>query len=171
MAFLWGNPAEQTSGFSNSNDADPKHIPNTVVCEVDSTNGLRCYKYLQYDNGTAGNTAANGNPTVYDDGAAPDNTFLIDVSDSHRNLVAGICLNVVTDAQYGWIQIKGYHSAVDTNGDDDVAIGQSIIHSNTDAQVDSVAVGTAPTNNIYGWANTADIDADNTVAMLLNCSF
>lgn len=172
---LWGNAIETDNAtgldaLGSVDEADPKHVPGTVVCTVDADDGLKCFRYYRYDNGTANLTLANGNPLLFDDAAALIDCTA-DVSDSNRNLISGIALGAITDLQYGWQQVTGYHSAVDTNGDDDIVIGQSLIHSNTDQQVDSVAVGTAPTNAVYGWATGSDVDADNTVAAILVASF
>lgn len=134
----------------------------------------RGYRYVKYDAGT-GSVAAVANQIAFYLGTTNDttegaaNTFwevTSDVSDSHRSKVAGKLCAVIADEGYGWIQTRGPATLV-TNGDDDIALGQSIISANTDGTVDSVAVGTAPTHQVIGWALTADVDAANTVAVFM----
>lgn len=161
----------QEGGFT-SDDSVPRHVPGTVVCITDADDGLKAYKYVRYNNGTANLTLANGDPCLYDDDGATFDGFevFVDVSDTNRNLVAGVALGAITDGNYGWVQIKGFHSAVNTDGGDDIAVGDALIHDGTnDQDVDSVAAGTAPTNHVVGWAVGADVDASDTVPAYLVC--
>lgn len=71
---------------------------------------------------------------------------------------------------YGYVQLDGYHSAIRTNGDDDIAAWDTLIMVATDGVVDSVGSGTTTgTLKQVGFAATADVDADNTVAAWLRC--
>ena len=93
-----------------------------------------------------------------------------DISDltTARNQPAGVVLGTVTAGNYCWIQVRGPHSAVKTNADDDIAAGDTlIIAATTDGTVDSVAAGTASTYVPFGIATAADVDADDTVAAIL----
>ena len=121
---------------------------------------------------------ANGTVLVY--GAAAGDTtapavnrtiVTDDISDQKQNGVAGVGIGAITAASYGWIQLTGYHSVVKTNGDDDIARGDSVILSATDGKVDSTASATAPIVKILGVCVTADINADDTVAVQLCCSW
>lgn len=75
---------------------------------------------------------------------------------------------VPTQNQYGWLQTHGYHSAIKTNGDDDISQGDTLIMVATDGVVDSVAKATTTGTLLQvGYAAAADVDADNTVAAWL----
>lgn len=65
---------------------------------------------------------------------------------------------------YMLMQVGGRHSAIVTNGDDDIAAGVQIIASG-DGTCDSAALGTALTSKFIGIAAAADVDAANTVAV------
>ena len=74
---------------------------------IDDTNGTRIYKYLQYDTGSAGTAAVAGEVAYYYtlDGYK---TFKVtsDLSDSVE-VGAGVIQAVMTDGQYGWVQVSG----------------------------------------------------------------
>lgn len=123
------------------------------------------YRYVQYDNGTANITMAAG-LLLYQVGST-DWVVTHDVSDTDRNLVAGVASAVIADSGYGWMQVFG-QCTVTTNGDDDIAKGDAVIASAAgDGTADSTAQDTAPTNKIVGWALAADVDAANTVLTFL----
>lgn len=62
------------------------------------------------------------------------------------------------------MQVGGRHSAVLTNGDDDIVAGVQIIASG-DGTCDSAASGTDIKPNFIGTAAAADVDATNKVAV------
>jgi hypothetical protein len=149
-----------------SNSATALHTPGEVV-EVVTSTGLKRYKYVNYESGTGSIAAAAGNVAYFLDGSDFDGyTVTSDVSDTVANMVAGVLQAAITDEYWGWVQTWGYYATVTTNGDDDIAVGQSIIGSG-DGTVDSVAVGTAPTYRVVGWATNADTDADNDVPVYI----
>lgn len=62
-------------------------------------------------------------------------------------LIAGIAMSAVPIANYGWVQIYGYNSAVGVEGTTDVALGDSLKGvSGQTYLVQDAASGTAPTN-------------------------
>lgn len=123
------------------------------------------YRYVLFDNGT-GNVASVAGNLAYQVGTT-DWTVTMDVSDTDRNLVAGVFAAVIADGGYGWIQVFG-QCTVKTNGDDDIAKGDAVIASAAgDGTADSTAQDTAPTNKIVGWALAADSDSGDTVATFL----
>lgn len=66
---------------------------------------------------------------------------------------------------YGWLLTRGYHSAIRTNGDDDIAQDDTLIMVATDGVVDSVAKATTTGTLLkVGYAADVDVDASNTVA-------
>jgi hypothetical protein len=123
------------------------------------------YRYFKYDDGTANLTCTIGK-LLYQVGST-DWTCTHDVSDTDRNLVAGVAAGVVADGGYGWMQVFG-QCTVTTNGDDDIAKADAVIASAAgDGTADSTAQDTAPTNKIVGWALAADVDASDTVLTFL----
>ena len=94
-------------------------------------------------------------------------TVCQDVSDSDRNLVAGVYTSVIANSGFGWIQTRG-PATVATNGDDDIALGDAVIASAAgDGTADSTAQDTAPICKVVGWAMAADSDSGNTVLTFL----
>jgi hypothetical protein len=67
----------------------------------------KLYKYVQYDTGSAGAAAVAGEVSYYYtlDGYK-NNVVTSDLSDSVE-IGAGVLQAVMTDGQFGWIQIKG----------------------------------------------------------------
>jgi len=149
-----------------SNSATPLHSVGESV-EVVTSTGLKRYKYIKFNDGSGNVAAAAGNICYYFDGTDFDGyTVTSDVSDTDKNLVAGVLQAVLTDTYYGWIQTWGYYATVKTNGDDDIAAGDAIIGEG-DGTVNSTAQDTAPTNRVVGWAVADDVNDNNTVAVNL----
>lgn len=139
-----------------ANTAAAEEALGTIRHTYDTTNGWRKFKYVQYNNG-AGNVASATNMVVYAKTTdLTGNTVTNDLSDSSRNQVCGVMPVAMTDLCYGWMQIGGYNSAVRTNGDNDIAIGDTVIASSGDGTADSVAAGTASTYKPLGYCVTDD---------------
>lgn len=127
------------------------------------------YRFVQFDNGT-GNVACISRSLAYLVGTVDTNALVtgrwvvtMDVSDTIPNKVRGVFASLIADAGFGWIQTRGL-GVVNTNGDDDIALGDAIIASAAgDGTCDSTAAGTAPIRRVVGWAWTVDVDAANTV--------
>lgn len=149
-----------------ANDSTPKEQLGAIRTEYDSTNGARVFKYVQAASDT---TVADGTPLLYQTADTSRQTVTVDLTDALTNNVAGVGIGAITASYYGWIQVAGYHDAVITNGDDDIAANDAIIYGAADGVVDSVGAGTAPTNAVLGFAVAADVDAANTVAVNLTC--
>lgn len=145
-----------------ANDSSAKDQVGALRAEFHAIYGLRIYKYV---NVAADTTVANGTPLAYVDAYGLQVTS--DISDSSQNRPAGVGIGAITAGNYGWIQVAGHHSAVITNGDDDITAGASVILSSTDGKADSVAAGTAATHRPLGVAVAADVDAADTVAVFL----
>jgi hypothetical protein len=151
---------------TTANDQYAVHTPGESIEVVDSM-GLKRFKYIKYDSGTAPIAAAAGNIAYFFDGTDFNGYEVTsDVSETDVNHVAGVLQNVITDEYYGWIQTWGYYATVTTNGDDDIAAGDALIGVG-DGTVNSVAQDTAPTNKVIGWAIADDVNADNDVAAYL----
>lgn len=158
---------------ADNNEASTTVFPSGSITEtlgavrwqIDSEggSGLRALRFVQLHADSA--AVATGTPVMWKDTTM---TIVTTVISSSRNHPAGVGIGTLTAGRYGWIQCKGYHAAVITDGGDDIAKGDSVIYSATDAKVDSVAAGTSPTYKPLGFAAAADVDADNTVAVYLD---
>jgi len=130
-------------------------------------NGLG-YRYVKFDNGSGNVAAVSGNLAYCLAAGTSLWTVTMDVSDTHRNQVVGVFISVPADLGFAWIQVRGNHQTVTTNGDDDIAAGDAVIASAAgDGTCDSTAAGTAPVAKVVGFATAADVDANNTVAVYL----
>lgn len=116
--------------------------------------GGKGYRFVKFD---ASDVAITANSLLYSKStSAMDGVVTQDVSDSDRNKVVGRANQAAADATYGWMQTKGL-GVINTNGDDDIAIGDAIIASAAgDGTCDSTANGTAPVAKVVGWAVTVD---------------
>ena len=148
-----------------SNDASPQNDIGATITVLTSAGGVKEYKYVEV---AADTTVANGTALLYVLADTARLSVTSDLTDANTNDPAGVGIGAITAEQYGWIQTKGYHAAVATNGDDDIAANDAIIMGAADGVVDSVAAGTAPTNKVFGFAQAADVDAADTVATILD---
>lgn len=80
------------------------------------------------------------------------------------DLSANVPESTSSTTYYMLMQVGGRHSAVVTNGDDDIAAGDQIIASG-DGTCNSEALGTDLKTLVIGIAAAADVDASNTVAV------
>lgn len=123
------------------------------------------YMYILFDNGTAVAAAAGGVAFWKD-----ITTFTVtsDYSDagSKVNLVAGLFNSILTDAYYGWIQLKGYTATCVCGAS--VVTGDLLIASATDLTVARMVADTAPTNRVVGIALSA-VASSNVKAYLTLC--
>lgn len=148
-----------------ANDSAAKEELGIIRWEYNSTYGLRGFRYMQ---AAADTTVADGTALAFSD--LYRKTCTSDISDADNNQPAGVGIGAITASYYGWVQCYGYHDAVATNGDDDIADGDHVILDGTnDGVCDSVAAGTAATDTPLGIAVDADVDGDDTVEVFLNC--
>ena len=166
--------AYRTALTYNGDDVTVEDEPGILRAEVDNTytvagtldGGIKIYRFVE----VAATSSALTNGAVVTFSDVYGSKVTDDISESNVNLPAGVAIGAIAVGSKGWIQVYGYHSAVDTDGGDDIAIGDALIVDPTvDGTCDSVAIGTAPTHKTIGFANTADIDGSNTVAAFLNC--
>jgi hypothetical protein len=138
-----------------------KYAVNTTRVESDG----KCYLYVMTA-ATATSGIVNGT-VLYD--ATTAGVVTDDVSDAKYgfNSVRGVSIGTVAVSTYCWIQTWGAHSAVKTNGDDDIAAGATLIGDTTDGVCDSVSAGTASTYKPIGYATADDVDSADTVAAFL----
>ena len=146
-----------------ANDVAAQEPLWTIRTEYDSTNWVRKFKYVQNHSDS---TIANWSVAWYL-APATDATWSIVswiAATTSLNWVAWVWIWAITASYYWWIQIWWYHSAIITNGDDDIAAWDALIWSSTNYWCNSTAANTAPTNKVLGWAVAVDSDANNTVA-------
>lgn len=128
-----------------------------------------CFKTFKYVQNSTVTTIADGTALTFRNILGTIVTG--DISTSKVNLPAGVGIGALAASSYGWIQVGGYHSVILTNGDDDIARGDSLIVDTADGVVDSVANGSATTSKVIGIAVTDDVNGDNTVAGLIDCLY
>lgn len=129
----------------------------------------KAYIYGQLSSGCAA-AGSNGCAYVWED--LDSYIFTNDTSDGYGangNAPAGVGIGTLTSNYFGWIQVRGEHTAVDTDGDDDIAIGDTIYVAAGDGVVEATTGGTAPLYTVLGVATAADTDASNTVAAVILC--
>lgn len=144
---------------------DSTQLPCPVGTEYDDGAG-KVYVFVKFLDAV---TYAAGQVCTYANTTGTSVTNDISGGSSIGNIVRGICLAVQTQNSWGWVQRKGPYATIKTSGADDIAIGESlIVHASTDGTCDGVAAGSTTTAS-FGIATTADVDADNTVAGILNC--
>lgn len=160
---LVGTKTVHVSEVTASPTSDQREEVGAVAFTYDATNGLRQWKYVQFDNGAGDVASADGSVAYYVAASYTSSVVTCDVSDTDQNHVAGVFTQAFTDQYYGWLQVGGYHGTVKTNGDDDIAAGVSLFGVG-DGTCDSMTADTASTNTILGYALAADVDGSNTVA-------
>jgi len=123
----------------------------------------KTYRYVKYDNGSAV-AAVSGGLCARVSAAIGSGTWQVtmDISASSVNLCAGVMQSVIGDAEFGWILTKGESALNTPSGTDDIAKGDLLVHSGTDA---GLATDTHATNNtqIIGVALADDDDSADTV--------
>ncbi len=152
------------------NTSTPLEQLGLIRREWDNTDA--CYKTYRYVRASV--TAATSNGICLSCHVRNTGCTMVtnDISLGGINLPAGVAIGVITDQYYGWIQIGGYHSAIDTDAGDDLVDGDwAILHASTNGVCDRTAGGTAAVSKPIGVCVADDVDADDTVAVLLNCMF
>lgn len=156
-------PQQTWKTVLTANDSTAQEQVGAIRIELDSTYGVRGYRYMLV---AADTTVADGTALSFSD--AYRFTATSDISDASVNQVAGVGVGVITASYYGWVQCLGYHAGVLTDGGDDIVDGDGIILAG-DGVVNRMASGTAPTSKLVGIA-VADDDATE-VAAQLDCIF
>lgn len=87
--------------------------------------------------------------------------------------VAGVGVATISDAQYGWIQVSGVHTAVKTDGA--VVKGDRLVpHATVDGQADKETDGSTAavtSGQVFGFALATDSGTTSvgTVAAMIRC--
>ena len=78
---------------------------------------------------------------------------------------AGVAVSTPTADYYFFMQVSGYHPAIKTNGDDDLAAGVRLMPE-ADGTVNTMAAGSE--HLAFATTVAADVDGDNTVAAIID---
>ncbi len=151
--------------YASHNDATPLFTPGTVV--EDKATG-KAYKYILVEDANL----AVGDVVEYSDTSGYEVTKDRAGGASLGRVVAGVALGTITDAYYGWIQVKGLNTYTKTDGS--VAVGQAIVpHASSDGVADSVESGSTAVNTeaqVFGYALVADTTSACS-AVMLRCAY
>lgn len=110
-----------------ADDATPKEELGRVRWE-----GGKAYKYILVEDANI----ANGDVVEFSDTSGYEVTKDRSGGSSIGRVVAGVAIGTITDAQYGWIQVSGRHTAVKTDGG--VSAGDVLVpHASVDGQADT----------------------------------
>ena len=128
-----------------ANDSTAKEALGTLRFETDA-NGMKVYKYVLSAATTAvanGDVVNNSGVTAYTV-TVPGTTA---VGKAANNIGAGVGIGTITSAYYGWVQVKGYHSAIKKAAKCKTSAGLlSVISSNK-----IVSANCAKTSGIVNW--------------------
>ena len=142
-----------------ADDATASDVPGTLRVE-----GTKVYMYVLAEDAAI----ADGDVVEFSDATGYEVTNDRAGGSSLGRNVAGVGIGAITDGQYGWIQIRGLHTNVKTDGG--VSAGEFLIpHATADGQADS---GVAGTNDYQKFATAlADDDAStpSRVTAYINC--
>lgn len=151
--------------YASHNDATPLFAPGTVV--EDKATG-KAYKYILVEDAAL----AVGDVVEYSDTSGYEVTKDRAGGASLGRVAAGVALGTITDAYYGWIQVKGLNTYTKTDGS--VAVGQAIVpHASSDGVADSVESGSTAVNTeaqVFGYALVADTTSACS-AVMLRCAY
>lgn len=162
------------AGFSHKRYASSDDLEKLgLLGEITVVNGIP-YKLVQVHTVCAGDVIAAGHVlyrTATANVVTNDRSEAVSDSAKHycgiapSDLIASVPESTSTKTYYMLMQVGGRHSAVVTNGDDDIAAGNSVIASG-DGTCDSTATpeGVDPCV-LIGNAAAADVDASDTVAV------
>lgn len=156
-----------------------KQLPATKLTANDATaseelgrirwEGGKAYRYILVEDAAL----ANGDVVEFSDTSGYEVTNDRAGGASIGRVVAGVAIGTITDAQYGWIQVSGRHTAVKTDGG--VTAGQNLVpHTNKDGRADSEAAGstvTVTSGQVFAraLANDDGTTSAGTVVAMINC--
>ena len=144
------------------NDQGPQYTVGGYAWYRHTTYGWWKLRYCQLLNPVT-TAAGQVNYPVALDGSTLTNDITGGTSVPWAVIFGGLSLKALTASYFGWFLVLGRYPTIATSGADDIAAGESLIcHGSTDGTADGVAAS-ATTVASFGIANTADIDAANTV--------
>lgn len=142
----------------DSNETTAKDDLGAIRTEYDDTYRRCEYRYVMNNSGTA---LVDGDSVVFND------SYASKVTGTHtlRNKGAGVAFGAIAASSYGYIQITGYHDAVRGSTLGAIASGDRICLSASVGKVARSALGSAATQQTYGFA-LADDNTTNVACYL-----
>lgn len=143
-----------------ANDTSPKEMLGIRRIEL-GDGGRKVYVYVKNAEESAALSA--GQVVKWDDVSAGE----VKKASAAGDLLAGVAIGAITAGNYGWVQVFGLATVLTASG---TAAGDAVIAASTTAGVGGkVTKGTAPTNQVLGWATDAQnaTGGTNTVFLVL----
>ena len=142
-----------------ANDTSPKEMPGIRRIEL-GDGGRKVYVYVK--NAEASAALSAGQVVKWDNVSSG----AVKKASAAGDLLAGVAIGDITAGNYGWVQVFGL-ATVKTAAS--TAAGDAVIASSTGGVGGRVAKGTAPTNQVLGWARDTrdDTGGTNTVFLVL----
>ena len=142
-----------------ANDTSPKEMLGIRRIEL-GDKGRKVYVYVKNAEESAALSA--GEVVKWDNVSSG----AVKKASAAGDLLAGVAIGAITAGNYGWVQVFGL-ATVKTAAS--TAAGDAVIASSTGGVGGRVAKGTAPTNQVLGWATDTrdDTGKTNTVFLVL----
>lgn len=142
-----------------ANDTSPKEMLGIRRIEL-GDKGRKVYAYVK--NAEASAALSAGQVVKWDDASSG----AVKKASAAGDLLAGVAIGAITAGNYGWVQVFGLATVLTASS---TAAGDAVIASSTGGVGGRVAKGTAPTNQVLGWAtDTRDATGEtNTVFLVL----
>jgi (2Fe-2S) ferredoxin len=151
------------TGFTAANDATDLNQVGSVM--VDGATG-KWYRYVQVED-----AALVANEVVeYANATGTEVTKDVSGGSSLGRNFAGVAVSTITDAKYGWVQIKGLATCKVAAGAA-VLVGQRVKTGTADGCVSAYAATTGSEDYSFGMAlanDTATTSAAGTVAVMID---
>jgi hypothetical protein len=153
------------TGFTAANDATDLNQVGTIM--DDATTG-KSYRYVQVED-----MALAANDVVsFADATGKEVTQDRAAGSSISHDFAGVAVNTLTDAYYGWVQIKGLATCRVLQNTAVLAGARVMLHATDDGGVATLATQTTSSvDKSFGVAlanDTATTSADGTVAVMID---
>lgn len=151
------------TGFTAANDATDLNEVGSIM--EDGSNG-KSYRYVQVEDM---DLAAN-DVVTYANTTGTEVTKDRAGGSSLGSNFAGVAVNTLTDAYYGWVQIKGL-ATCKVAANTAIAAGNRVMVSSTDGCVQAYAATTGSEDYSFGMAlaaDTATTSAAGTVAVMID---
>lgn len=146
----------------SANDSTAGDEPGILRIESDG----RVYRYILVEDATL----VDGDVCEYADTSGYEVTKAAG-SSSVGNKVAGVAINAITDAYYGWIQVSGRHDAIRTDGG--VSAGECLVpHASYTGRADTSLASGSNADEAFGMALETDSTSATTTADaagIINC--
>ena len=141
-----------------ANDTSPKEMLGIRRIEL-GDGGRKVYVYVKNAEDSA--ALAAGEVVKWDNVSSG----AVKKASAAGDLLAGVAIGAITAGNYGWVQVFGLATVLTASG---TAAGDAVIASASAGVGGKVTKGTAPTNQVLGWATDArDAGETNTVFLVL----